>query len=47
MGYGNQEKGTQQNISEGELKKLRLDDEKSSQKEGIAAIEVEQGIESN
>ena len=47
MGYGNQKKGTQQNISEEELKRLRFDDEKSSQKGEIAAIEVEQGIESN
>ena len=47
MGYGNQEKGIQQNIPEGELKRLRLDDEGSSQKGGIAAMEVEQGIESN
>ena len=47
MGYGNQKKGTQQNIPEGELKRLRLDDEGSSQKGGIVAMEVEQGIESN
>ena len=47
VGYGNQEKGIQQNIPEGELKRLRLDDEGSSQKGEIAAMEVEQGIESN
>ena len=47
MGYGNQEKGIQQNIPKGELKRLRLNDEGSSQKGGIAAMKVEQGIESN